>query len=233
MKLAVLDPNNPQFPDPSTALDDPDGLLAVGGNLQPDTLLDAYYNGIFPWYNEDDPIMWWAPSTRCVIDPLNLHISKSLQKQLRKQLFTITFNQAFEQVIHACAHRDSQTGTWINSDMILAYTNLNRLKKAHSVEVWHNNELVGGAYGVSIGSIFCGESMFSKISNASKVGLLYLSKHISVMGFKLIDCQLVTQHLISMGAQSIHRASFIRQLKQLRDYQINWSDESIVTTLVE
>ena len=145
---------------------------------------DAYYNAIFPWYNDDDPIMWWSPSTRCVIDPLNLHISKSLQKHLRK-LFTVTFNKAFDLVISACAERDSKTDTWINSDMILAYTNLNRLKKAHSVEVWQNNELIGGAYGVSIGSIFCGESMFSKISNASKVGLLYLSKHLSVMGIQV------------------------------------------------
>lgn len=225
MQLAVLDPNNPEFPDPNTALDDPDGLLAVGGNLQPDTLLRAYYNAIFPWYNDDDPFMWWSPSTRCVIDPLNLHISKSLQKHLRKNCFTVTFNKAFDLVISACAERDSKTDTWINRDMILAYTNLNKLKKAHSVEVWQNDELIGGAYGVAVGAVFCGESMFSSQPNASKVALVHLSKHIAALGFKLIDCQLVTEHLVSMGAKPIPREEFLKTLKQLRDIKINWNDK--------
>ena len=223
MQLAVLDPNNPEFPDPNTALDDPDGLLAVGGNLQPDTLLSAYYNGIFPWYNDDDPIMWWSPSTRCVIDPQNLHISKSLHKQLRKKSFTISFNQAFDQVIHACAQRDSKTDTWINSDMISAYTKLNQLGKAHSIEVWQDSKLVGGAYGVAVGSIFCGESMFSKTSNASKVGLVYLSKYLSGMGFKLIDCQLVTNHLLTMGAKELSRKEFLQILKKFRNNPIEFT----------
>ncbi|MGB0473882.1 MAG: leucyl/phenylalanyl-tRNA--protein transferase, partial [Porticoccaceae bacterium] len=203
MQLAVLDPINPVFPDPNTALDDPDGLLAVGGNLQPDTLLSAYYNGIFPWYNEDDPILWWSPSTRCVIDPLDLHISKSLQKLLRQQRFTISFDQAFEQVINACAQRDSKTDTWINSDMISAYIALNKLGVAHSVEVWQGSRLVGGAYGVAIGAVFCGESMFSKESNASKVALVHLTQYLSGLGFQLIDCQLVSSHLLTMGAKSL------------------------------
>ena len=222
MQLAVLDSNHPEFPDPNNALDDPDGLLAVGGNLQPDTLLSAYYNGVFPWYNEGDPILWWSPSTRCVIDPLKLHISKSLQKQLRKNSFTISFNQAFEDVISACAQRDSKTDTWINNDMILAYTDLHRLGKAHSVEVWQNSELVGGAYGVSTGSVFCGESMFSSVPNASKVALVHLSKHIVGVGFKLIDCQLVTDHLVSMGALVLPRREFLKTLNQLRNQQIQW-----------
>lgn len=224
MELVVLDSQNPRFPDPNTALEDPDGLLAVGGNLQPNTLLSAYYNGIFPWYNEDDPILWWSPSTRCVIDPLKLHISKSLQKFLRKHPITVSFNQAFEKVISACAQRDSQTDTWINNEMILAYTNLNRLGKAHSVEVWLDGEIIGGAYGVAIGAMFCGESMFSIIPNASKVALVHLSQHLAGIGFKLIDCQLQTDHLVSMGAQPIPRTEFLKTIYQLRDQQICWSN---------
>lgn len=223
MQLAVLDPINPVFPDPNTALDDPDGLLAVGGNLQPDTLLSAYYNGIFPWYNKDDPILWWSPSTRCVIDPLDLHISKSLQKLLRQQRFTISFDQAFEQVINACAQRDSKTDTWINSDMISAYIALNKLGVAHSVEVWQGSRLVGGAYGVAIGAVFCGESMFSKESSASKVALVHLTQYLSGLGFQLIDCQLVSSHLLTMGAKSLKRPKFLQILQKLRNINTNFS----------
>ena len=223
MQLAVLDPINPVFPDPNTALDDPDGLLAVGGNLQPDTLLSAYYNGIFPWYNKDDPILWWSPSTRCVIDPLDLHISKSLQKLLRQQRFTISFDQAFEQVINACAQRDSKTDTWINSDMISAYIALNKLGVAHSVEVWQGSRLVGGAYGVAIGAVFCGESMFSKESNASKVSLVHLTQYLSGLGFQLIDCQLASSHLLTMGAKSLKRPKFLQILQKLRNINTDFS----------
>lgn len=223
MQLAVLDPINPVFPDPNTALDDPDGLLAVGGNLQPDTLLSAYYNGIFPWYNKDDPILWWSPSTRCVIDPLDLHISKSLQKLLRQQRFTISFDQAFEQVINACAQRDSKTDTWINSDMISAYIALNKLGVAHSVEVWQGSRLVGGAYGVAIGAVFCGESMFSKESNASKVALVHLTQYLSGLGFQLIDCQLASSHLLTMGAKSLKRPKFLQILQKLRNINTGFS----------
>lgn len=223
MQLAVLDPINPIFPDPNTALDDPDGLLAVGGNLQPDTLLSAYYNGIFPWYNKDDPILWWSPSTRCVIDPLDVHISKSLQKLLRQQRFTISFDQAFEQVINACAQRDSKTDTWINSDMISAYIALNKLGVAHSVEVWQGSRLVGGAYGVAIGAVFCGESMFSKESNASKVALVHLTQYLSGLGFQLIDCQLASSHLLTMGAKSLKRPKFLQILQKLRNINTDFS----------
>lgn len=223
MQLAVLDPINPVFPDPNTALDDPDGLLAVGGNLQPDTLISAYYNGIFPWYNKDDPILWWSPSTRCVIDPLDLHISKSLQKLLRQQRFTISFDQAFEQVINACAQRDSKTDTWINSDMISAYITLNKLGVAHSVEVWQGSRLVGGAYGVAIGAVFCGESMFSKESNASKVALVHLTQYLSGLGFQLIDCQLASSHLLTMGAKSLKRPKFLQILQKLRNINTDFS----------
>jgi len=227
MQLTVLDPQAPIFPDPNTALDDPDGLLAVGGNLQSDTLLSAYYQGIFPWYSDDDPILWWSPSTRCVIDPLYLHISKSLQKQLRKQAYRVTFNQSFEQVIKACSERDFKTETWIDSEMILAYTYLNRLGRAHSVEVWQDEVLVGGAYGVAVGAIFCGESMFSRKTNGSKIALAYLCKHLASLGFKLIDCQLETEHLISMGGQSLKRRAFLQTLKQYRDCKIDWTSECL------
>ena len=225
MELAVLDSHKPEFPDPNTALDDPDGLLAVGGNLQPDTLLSAYYQGIFPWYNEDDPLLWWSPSIRCVIDPISLHISKSLQKKLKKQDYHVTFNQSFLQVIEACAQRDYKTDTWINSDMIMAYTELNRLGKAHSVEIWQDKKLVGGAYGVAVGGVFCGESMFSYQPNASKIALVHLCDHIVQLGFKLIDCQLVTDHLISMGAKSLDKSIFLQKLKQWRDCEIKWSNQ--------
>ena len=229
MQLAVLDSYKPEFPDPNTALEDPDGLLAVGGNLQPDTLLSAYYRGIFPWYNDDDPILWWSPSIRCVIDPCHLHISKSLHKQLRKQAYRVTFNQSFAQVIKACALRDHQTDTWINSEMMTAYNELNILGKAHSVEIWQDEQLVGGAYGVAVGGVFCGESWFSHQINGSKVALVHLCKHITQLGFKLIDCQLMTDHLISMGATSLARSKFQNRLKQLRDCEINWSNQYLYT----
>lgn len=222
MQLAVLDTNIPEFPDPNTALEDPDGLLAVGGNLQPDTLLMAYYNGVFPWFNEGDPMLWWSPSLRCVIDPFKVHVSKSLLKKLRKNTYRVTFNHSFSQVIAACAKRESETDTWINDDMIFAYTYLNKLGKAHSVELWQDDVLIGGAYGVAIGAVFCGESMFSRQANASKIALVHLCNHIAKLGFKLIDCQLVTDHLTSMGAESLNRSVFLKKLDQLRDCDIHW-----------
>jgi leucyl/phenylalanyl-tRNA--protein transferase len=160
-----------------------------------------------------------------VIDPLSLHVSKSLQKQLRKQDYHVTFNQSFVQVIEACAQRDYKTDTWINSDMIMAYTELNRLGKAHSVEIWQDKKLVGGAYGVAVGGVFCGESMFSYQPNASKIALVHLCGHIVELGFKLIDCQLVTDHLISMGAKPLDKSIFLQKLKQWRDCEIKWSNQ--------
>ena len=231
MRLAVLDSKTPEFPDPNTALDDPDGLLAVGGNLQPDTLLSAYNKGVFPWYNEDDPLLWWSPSIRCVIDPLKVHISKSLHKQLRKNDYRVTFNQSFAQVISACAQRDNKTDTWINEDMIIAYTYLNNLGKAHSVEIWQNDLLIGGAYGVAIGAVFCGESMFSRQTNASKIALVHLCNHLATLGFKLLDCQLVNDHLMTMGAVSLSRRVFLKKLNHLRDYEIHWHNRYLPANL--
>ena len=225
MQLTVLDHQYPQFPDPNTALDKPDGLLAAGGNLQSDTLLSAYYQGIFPWYTEGDPILWWSPSVRCVIEPNELHISKSLNKLLKKQHFKVTFNHCFESVISACSRADSEQETWINHEMIDAYSELHQLGHAHSVEVWHHTKLVGGAYGLSVGSIFCGESMFSHEPNTSKIALVYLCNRLINMGFKLLDCQLITDHLISMGAKSLPRNKFLALLHNHRDHKIVWQNQ--------
>lgn len=224
MQLTVLDPQAPIFPDPNAALDDPDGLLAVGGNLQPDTLLSAYYQGIFPWYSDDDPILWWSPKTRCVIKPKALYISKSLKKLIRRQDFNVTFNQSFQSVIKACSRYDTDEETWINQEMIDAYTELHRLGQAHSVEVWRDQQLIGGAYGVAVGAIFCGESMFSHAPNASKIALVYLANELVKMGFMLIDCQIVTNHLLTMGARSLERHKFLQLLRSLRNKNIRFND---------
>jgi len=222
MQPVLLDFQTAEFPDPKHGLDEPDGLLAVGGNLLPATILSAYYQGIFPWYNDDDPILWWSPSSRCVIVPSNLHLSKSLKKQIRKKQFTISVNQAFSEVIHACAERKPYEGTWINDEMIEAYSALHHLGRAHSLEVWFEGDLIGGIYGLAIGGIFCGESMFSRAANGSKIALVYLCEHLVKLGFSLLDCQLVNDHLLSMGAQSMDRSDFLAKLYESRDKTIDW-----------
>lgn len=193
------------FPDPAFA--EPDGLLAIGGDLSAERLMMAYQNGIFPWYSNDEPICWYAPQERCVIFPKRLFISKSMQKIINRKIFTITTNTVFEQVIKNCAqvNRKDQDGTWITNEMEKAYINLHKLGIAKSVEVWQNKELVGGLYGLEINGLFCGESMFSKVSNASKAALIWLCKE---NNYTLIDCQVRTEHLISMGAQMISRAEY-------------------------
>jgi len=222
MRLPVLDTQRPEFPDPSVALDDPDGLLAMGGNLFPTTLLSAYYRGIFPWYSEGDPILWWSPSIRCVLIPSELHLSKSLRKQLRKEQYRVTLNCAFEAVINSCSQRATDQGTWINQDMILAYSELHKLGYAHSLELWDGDTLIGGVYGVGVGSIFCGESMFSRHRNSSKIALAYLCNYMINIGIKMIDCQLVNEHLLSLGARSISRDLFLQRLNNLRDKKVHW-----------
>ncbi|KLT66348.1 leucyl/phenylalanyl-tRNA--protein transferase [Pedobacter sp. BMA] len=196
-----LDENEPCFPEPSLA--EEDGLLAIGGDLSLERLLNAYSNGIFPWFSEGDPILWYSPHQRCVIYPDKIKVSKSMRKTLSAQLFRFTLNQAFEDVILNCATspRKDQDGTWITSEMQQAYIDLHRNGYAHSVEVWQDDELVGGLYGVKINQVFCGESMFSKVSNASKSALIYLSQ----LNIELIDCQLPNDHLMSMGAEMISR----------------------------
>lgn len=193
------------------------GLLAVGGDLSPERLLFAYSLGIFPWYNEGEPILWWSPDPRCVLLPKELHVSRSLRKTLRRETFQVSFNKAFERVIIACRDercRDGGEGTWITPEMLRAYLNLHRLGFAHSVECWQGDELVGGLYGLCLGRCFFGESMFNLKTDASKVALVVLAESLKESGFELIDCQQTTGHLLSMGARDIPRARFLQLLKQ-------------------
>lgn len=194
---------------PDTALAEPDGLLAIGGDLSLARLQLAYQSGIFPWYSEGDPILWYAPHERCVIYPTKIKISKSMRKILASGIFTVSQNQAFEQVIQHCAQtsRIGQDGTWITNEMQAAYINLHRNGLAHSIEIWQDKQLVGGLYGVMVGKVFCGESMFSLVSNASKTALAYLAQH---MDLTLIDCQVPNPHLIRMGAEMISREVYLK-----------------------
>jgi leucyl/phenylalanyl-tRNA--protein transferase len=196
---------------PDTTLAEPDGLLAIGGDLSVERLFLAYQSGIFPWFSEEDPILWYAPHERCVIFPERIKISKSMRKTLASNVFSITENKAFEEVIGRCAKtpRAGQDGTWITNEMQQAYIKLHEKGLAYSVEVWEVGKLVGGLYGVKINKVFCGESMFSLVSNASKAALIYLSKE---MGFELIDCQLPNAHLMSLGAEMISREAYLKVL---------------------
>ena len=194
----------------------PEGLLAVGGDLSPERVLYAYQNGIFPWYESEQPLLWWAPDPRFVLYPNKLKVSKSTKQILRNQPFEVTVNQNFRDVIEACANikRVAQSGTWITPSMIEAYCELHRRGFAKSVEVWQNNKLVGGLYGIELeGTIFCGESMFSYVSNASKVGF---TSFIQNSNYKLVDCQVHTDYLESLGAEHISRSSFMEVLQELK-----------------
>lgn len=200
------------FPDASSALDEPNGLLAVGGDLSPQRLLCAYRRGIFPWFNEDQPILWWSPDPRAVLFPETLRVSRSLAKSLRNRGYEIRIDTAFEDVIRACAApRASQPETWITRDMMDAYNQLHALGHARSVEVWRDGLLRGGLYGVSMGRVFFGESMFSLERDASKVALVHLCRS----GFELIDCQVVSGHLLRLGAVELPRKDFTRLLARL------------------
>jgi len=186
-----------------------DGLLAIGGDLSPERLTLAYKNGIFPWFEDGQPILWWSPDPRFVLFPEKLKISKSLKQVIKKNTFRITINKAFDKVIHECSKtkRSGQSGTWITHDMISAYIRLHELGFALSVEVWDKDNLVGGLYGIDVGNdIFCGESMFSKVSNASKLGFV---SFIQNSNYKLIDCQVYTKHLQNLGAEKISRTEFM------------------------
>lgn len=202
------------FPNPELA--DEEGLLGVGGDLSPKRLLLAYQHGIFPWYNDDQPILWWAPDPRCVLYPERLKVSKSMHQVLRKKPFYITFDEDFEAVMRACKTipRKEQEGTWIDEDMVQAYKELHELGLAHSVEVWQEKKLVGGLYGVSLGQCFFGESMFSKVSNASKYGFIHLVRWLQQRQFRIIDCQIHNHHLESLGAEMISRTHFLQELDQ-------------------
>jgi leucyl/phenylalanyl-tRNA--protein transferase len=205
-------PDEIVFPHPSLA--EPDGLLAVGGDLSADRLLAAYCNGIFPWYNDGDPILWWSPDPRCVFYPPEIKVSKSLRQSLRNKSFRVSVDTAFEEVIKACAEvkRLHEDGTWIVSDMQRAYIALHEEGFAHSVEVWNEDKLVGGLYGVSVGAAFMGESMFHLERDASKIALYYLSEIAKAFEFKFIDNQMPTDHLLSLGAKTIERSHYLELL---------------------
>ena len=229
--LSLLDSNQPIFPKPEAALEEPDGLLAIGGNLSQHTLLDAYRQGIFPWYESGQPILWWSPDPRAVIFPDQISISRSLKKTLRVKPWEIRINTMFQEVVDHCAapRRDQvgdNSGTWITQEMKMAYLALHHSGYAHSLEVWLDGKLVGGLYGVLVGGIFCGESMFSLERDASKIALVQLALLIknSVKG-GFIDCQIPNNHLLSMGAVTIPRKEFITQLRSLRDEPVFWPDQ--------
>ena len=192
-----------------------EGILAVGGDLSVERLMLAYDNGIFPWFDDDEPILWWSPSERMVIYPHDYKIHKSLRNIINRNIFEVTFNKDFENVILNCqqVERKGQDGTWISKNIIESYTELHRLGKAMSVEVWQNDCLVGGLYGVDLGHVFCGESMFSKVPNASKVAFVKLIEYLKQNNYKLLDCQVHNDHLEKLGAFEISRDSFIKILK--------------------
>lgn len=216
--LAWLQPGA-AFPPLENALTEPPGLLAAGGELSPQRLIDAYSKGIFPWYNEGDPVLWWSPDPRMVLFPRELKISRSLAKRLRRKDYEVRLDTAFGAVMQACAEpRDGQAGTWITRDVIAGYSRLHELGFAHSVETWIENELVGGLYGVALGRAFYGESMFTRITDASKIAFAHLVRQLDRWQFGIIDCQMRTAHLASLGAREIPRAEFRRSLDELVNY---------------
>jgi leucyl/phenylalanyl-tRNA--protein transferase len=210
-------PNEAVFPPLATALAEPNGLLAAGGDLSPPRLLAAYRHGIFPWYGDGQPILWWSPDPRMVLRPAELKISRSLTKVLRNTAYQVRLDTDFAAVIGACAAapRHGQSGTWITADMQAAYCRLHELGHAHSVEVWTNDRLAGGLYGVALGRVFYGESMFSRQRDASKIALAHLCAHLKRHEFGIIDCQMETAHLASLGARPIPRSDFVALLERL------------------
>lgn len=215
IELNWLDPGSTDFPNTSQALSEPDGLLAAGGDLSAETLITAYQLGIFPWFDDSQPILWWSPNPRSVVIPGQEHISRSLAKTIRQQHFDIRFDTEFLAVIESCAlPRNYTDETWISSEMVEAYNELHHQGIAHSVECWKDNQLVGGLYGLAIGGVFFGESMFSQHKDASKVAFATLCKRLGEAGFGLIDCQVANTHLTSLGATDMERSKFEHLLQQ-------------------
>lgn len=232
-RVTWLSPEDPpeSFPPVTRALSEPDGLLAAGGDLDEERLLYAYRNGIFPWYEDGQPILWWSPDPRCVFLPGDFHVSRRLRRDLRRTAAEVRINTAFSDVIRECAGpRRSEQGTWITPAMMGAYENLHQNGWAHSIEVWQSGELTGGLYGLAIGKAFFGESMFSRMPNASKIALLYVANRLSKGDIELLDCQVESAHLSNLGARVIPRSEFIRRLDsacgtgQSRE---NWSDAPV------
>ncbi len=201
------------FPPLTQALQEPNGLLAVGGDLSPQRVIDAYRHGIFPWFNPGEPILWWSPDPRMVLFPAELKVSRSLRKTLKKRDYEVRVDTAFREVMRNCAApRDGQPGSWISEEMIAAYGRLHAMGLAHSVETWCNGELVGGLYGIALGKMFYGESMFSRATDASKIAFVHLVRQLERWGFGMIDCQMKTAHLASLGAREIPRGEFVQRL---------------------
>jgi len=234
--LALLDSGRIEFPPTRLALKDPSGLLAIGGDLSPEWLLAAYRRGIFPWYSDDQPILWWSPSPRCVVFPDQFRIGRSLRKVLRRGAFKVTFDRAFARVIEVCRKSRANTeGTWITTEMRDAYLEMHHLGHAHSVEVWREDRLVGGLYGLALGRIFFGESMFHRETDASKVAFVHLVRQLELWGCPLIDCQVGNPHLTSLGAVEVPRGDFERLLAAgieqppfPQPWKLSWSYEAAV-----
>lgn len=227
ISLQWLEPDsNSLFPPLETALTEPDGLLAAGGDLSQARLIRAYSEGIFPWYSSGEPVLWWSPDPRFVLFPEQIKLSRSLQKNVRNTAFEIRMDTDFEQVISSCSSqpRKDQPGTWITDEMRQAYIDMHHAGHAHSVECWHNDKLVGGLYGIHTGQVFCGESMFSRESNASKISLVHLCRFLSFHGFKVIDSQIYTQHMERLGGVMISRNDYVHILKQTHNVNMpaNW-----------
>ncbi len=207
------------FPPVHSALAEPNGLLAAGGDLSAERLIEAYRQGIFPWFSDGEPILWWSPDPRMVLVPAEIKVTRSLAKVLRNRVFEVRADSAFREVMQACAEpRANQRGTWISDDMIGAYHALHRRGIAHSIETWIDGELAGGLYGVAIGRMFYGESMFTRAPDASKIALVHLARQLQRWGFELIDCQMHTAHLERMGGREVPRAAFMRKLGELVNY---------------
>jgi len=204
--------NDYKFPSPQSATEE--GIVAVGGDLNPLRILEAYKNGIFPWFNDDENLMWWSPDPRMILFPEKIKISKSFKSFLKKKEYRVSFNENFEDVIESCSNikRVNQKGTWITNGLKQSFIELHLMGYAHSVEVWQNGVIVGGLYGLDLGNIFCGESMFSIKSNASKVGLYFLCQELKQNNYRFIDCQVPSQHLRSLGAEEISRDNFLKKL---------------------
>lgn len=227
-ELTFLDFDNPVFPSQDKALENPDGLLAVGGNLQPETLISAYHQGIFPWYEDGQPLLWWSPAERAVIYPDDIKVSRSLRKTLRQTDWEVRLDSDFLSVIEHCAapRKKGNEDTWITDEMVSSYSELHRMGHAHSLEIWRHDKLVGGLYGVLVGAVFCGESMFSVEKDASKIALVQLAIIMKERaGGGLIDCQLSNDHLLSMGAVTISRQNFLATLEDLADQPCKWPDK--------
>ncbi len=223
-QISWLEPATTDFPATSLALDEPNGLLAAGGDLSLPRMLAAYEQGIFPWYSDNDPILWWSPDPRLILDPREIHINRSTRKLAKKQPYTFSVDKAFSAVIRHCAQapRDG-AGTWITEEMIEAYCSLYEAGFAHSVEAWKDGELIGGLYGIALGKVFFGESMFSRLTGASRLAFCTLCLQLQAWGFELIDCQVHSDYLESLGAREISRKDFESRLRALvKQKNIDW-----------